>query len=144
MQMVCLPQRGKHCRRNEPPEAGKAGSGLPEHTLNVDAVTAQKAVEAVCVLSSFRGVRLLATPWTVCSQPGSFVYGIFWARILEWVAISFSRDLPNTGMETVSLHWQAGSLPLASLGSPISLIMDVKIKMFLLFSSFDASLKVEV
>ena len=31
-------------------EAGKAGSGLPEHTLNVDAVTAQKAVEAVCVL----------------------------------------------------------------------------------------------
>ena len=91
MQMVCLPQRGKHCRRNEPPEAGNAGSGLPEHTLNVDAVTAQKAVEAVCVLSSFRGVRLLATPWTVCSQPGSFVYGIFWARILEWVAISPSR-----------------------------------------------------
>ena len=26
-----------------------------------------------------------------CSQPGSSVYGIFQARILEWVAISFSR-----------------------------------------------------
>ena len=26
-----------------------------------------------------------------CSLPGSFVHGIFQARILEWVAISFSR-----------------------------------------------------
>ena len=26
-----------------------------------------------------------------CSLPGSSVHGIFWARILEWVAISFSR-----------------------------------------------------
>ena len=26
-----------------------------------------------------------------CSSPGSFVHGIFQARILEWVAISFSR-----------------------------------------------------
>ena len=25
-----------------------------------------------------------------CSPPGSFVYGILQARILEWVAISFS------------------------------------------------------
>ena len=28
---------------------------------------------------------------TVCSLPGSSVHGIFQARILEWVAISFSR-----------------------------------------------------
>ena len=27
-----------------------------------------------------------------CSPPGSSVHGIFQARILEWVAISFSRD----------------------------------------------------
>ena len=26
-----------------------------------------------------------------CSPPGSFVYGFFQARILEWVAISSSR-----------------------------------------------------
>ena len=32
-----------------------------------------------------------ATPWTVCSLPGSLVHGIFQTRILEWVAISFSR-----------------------------------------------------
>ena len=27
-----------------------------------------------------------------CSPPGSSVHGIFQARILEWIAISFSRD----------------------------------------------------
>ena len=26
-----------------------------------------------------------------CSPPGSFVHGIFQARVLEWVAIAFSR-----------------------------------------------------
>ena len=31
--------------------------------------------------------------------PGSSVYGILQARILEWVTISFSRILPHPGME---------------------------------------------
>jgi len=35
-------------------------------------------------------VRLFVTPW---SPQGSSVHGIFQARILEWVAISFSRGL---------------------------------------------------
>ena len=30
-----------------------------------------------------------------CSPPGSSVHVILWARILEWVAISSSRDLPD-------------------------------------------------
>ena len=30
-----------------------------------------------------------------CSPPGSSVHGFSQARILEWVAISFSRDLPD-------------------------------------------------
>ena len=34
----------------------------------------------------------LATPWTVCRPPGSSFHGIFQARILDWVAISFSRS----------------------------------------------------
>ena len=38
-----------------------------------------------------------------CSPPGSSVHGISQVRILEWVAISFSRDLPEPGMEPVSL-----------------------------------------
>ena len=41
-----------------------------------------------------RCVRLLATPCPV--------RGIFQARILEWVAISFSRNLPDPGTELTS------------------------------------------
>ena len=36
-----------------------------------------------------------------CSLPVSFVHGISQAKILEWVAISFSRDLPDPGIEPV-------------------------------------------
>ena len=44
------------------------------------------------------------------SPPGSSVHGIFQARILEWVVISFSRDLPNPGIGPASLasHALAG------------------------------------
>ena len=34
-----------------------------------------------------------------CSPPGSSVHVISQARILEWVAISFSGDLSDPGME---------------------------------------------
>ena len=34
-----------------------------------------------------------------CSPPGSSVHWILQARILEWVAVSSSRDLPNSGVE---------------------------------------------
>ena len=37
-----------------------------------------------------------------CSPPGSSVHGLFQARILEWVAISFSRDLADPGIESGS------------------------------------------
>ena len=30
-----------------------------------------------------------------CSPPGSSVHGILQARILEWVAMPSSKDLPN-------------------------------------------------
>ena len=30
-----------------------------------------------------------------CSLPGSFIHGIFQARVLEWVAIAFSKKLLN-------------------------------------------------
>ena len=37
-----------------------------------------------------------------CSPPGSSVHGIFQVRILEWAAISSSRDLLNPIIEPVS------------------------------------------
>jgi len=50
-----------------------------------------------------------------CSLPGSSVHGVSQARILEWVAISFSR-----GSSRSNLHWQADSLPLSFQGRPFS------------------------
>ena len=41
------------------------------------------------------------TPWTV-SRAGSPVHEILQAGILEWVAILFSRDLPDPGIESMS------------------------------------------
>ena len=46
-----------------------------------------------------------------CSLLGSCVDGILQARILEWVAISFSRDLPDTGIKPGSPTLGADSLP---------------------------------
>ena len=46
-----------------------------------------------------------------CNLPGSSVHGILQARVLEWVAISFSRDLPDPGTEPGSAALQADSLP---------------------------------
>ena len=56
-----------------------------------------------------------------CNPPGSSAHGILQARILEWVAMPFSRDLPHPGIQPMSLsllHWQAGSLPLVPPGKP--------------------------
>ena len=57
-----------------------------------------------------------------CSPPGSSVHGIFQARILEWVAISYSPgDLPDPGIETASLAFPAlagGFFITVSLGKP--------------------------
>ena len=39
------------------------------------------------------------------------VHGILYARILEWLAFPFSRDLPNPEIEPRSLTLQADSLP---------------------------------
>ena len=47
-----------------------------------------------------------------CGPPGSSVHGISQARILEWVVISSSRDLPDPGIKDLLylLCWQVDSL----------------------------------
>ena len=51
-----------------------------------------------------------------CSRPGSSIHGISQARILEWVAISFFRDLSNPEIKPESSPWQVDSLPPSHLG----------------------------
>ena len=44
------------------------------------------------------------------SLPGSSLHVILQARVLEWVAISFSGDLPDPGIEPRSPSLQADAL----------------------------------
>ena len=53
------------------------------------------------------------------SLPVSSVHGILQVRILEWVAVPFSRGSSNPGMEPRSPALQADSLPSEPPGKPI-------------------------
>ena len=67
-----------------------SGPGLSSargQTLNAFCV---QLFKNLLTIPGLDGVRLFATPCTV-APPGSSVWRIFQARILEWVAISFSR-----------------------------------------------------
>ena len=53
-----------------------------------------------------------------CSLPGSSFHGILQAKILEWIAISFSRDLPDPGIEPGLPHCRQILYRLSHQGSP--------------------------
>jgi len=66
-----------------------------------------------------------------CSPPGSSVHGIFQARVLEWVAISFSRICPYAAAAAAAKSLQScptlfdpidGSPP----GSPVPGILQAR------------------
>jgi len=51
-------------------------------------------------------------------MPGFSVHGTLQARILEWVAMPPTGDLPNPGIEPRSSALQVDSLPLICGGNP--------------------------
>ena len=54
-----------------------------------------------------------------CSLPGSFVYGIFQASVLEWIGISFSRGIfPTQELNLGLLHCEQTFYCLSHQGSP--------------------------
>ena len=70
-----------------------------------------------------------------CSPSGFSVYGIFQARILKWVAISSSRDLPDPGIEPMSLMSPAladGFFTTSTSGKPYVCVY-VCVYMYLLY-----------
>ena len=62
-----------------------------------------------------------------CSLPGSSVHGILQARILEWVAISFSRGSSQTSNQTQVSCLQADSLLTELQGKPKVTVRRVKV-----------------
>ena len=55
---------------------------------------------------------------TLCDPMDYTVYGILQARILEWVAVPFSRGSPNPEIEPRSPALQVDSLPAEPQGEP--------------------------
>ena len=55
---------------------------------------------------------------TLCNPMDYTVHGVLQARILEWVAIPFSRDLPNPRIEPRSPTLRVDSLPAEPPGKP--------------------------
>ena len=62
----------------------------------------QPHVCSLCLWVCFCYVLACPTLWVDpmdCSPPGTSVHGVSQARVLEWAAISFSRDLLHPGIE---------------------------------------------
>ena len=73
------------------------------------------------------------TPWTVAHQaPLSMEFSQ--ARILEWVAIPFSRDFPTLRMGSPAL--QADSLPLRHQEVCLKLVDVIKCNLYLKRADF--------
>ena len=56
---------------------------------------------------------------TFCDPLDYTVHGILQARILEWVAVPFSRDVLNPGLKARSPALQADSLPVEPPGNAV-------------------------
>ena len=73
-------------------------SNVYSHPYHIKSQTAQEINDIsfirydmhACMLSHFSCVWLFATPWSIVLQ-APLVHGILQARILEWVAMPFSR-----------------------------------------------------
>ena len=55
---------------------------------------------------------------TLCDPMDYTAHGILQARVMEWVAFPFSRDLPNSWIELRSPALQSDSLPAEPQGKP--------------------------
>ena len=115
LQVLRLFQDHPSCHQLQPTSLGKAQRHLKSlefnHSLNVNSAlsslylppahrddlwTAQIFLDLKSTTRDSRCVLVTQSCLTLCdpiacSPPGSFVHGIFTARILAWVAISFSR-----------------------------------------------------
>ena len=79
----------------------------------------------LCACSVAQSYLILCDPID-CTLSKCSVHGILQARTLEWIAISSftGSSLPLPAF----LHWQADSLPLSHLGSPVLYLLMLKAK----------------
>ena len=68
-------------------------------------ICSKKTILLLLLLSHFSRVWLFATPWTVAYQ-APLSMGFFQARVLEWVAISFSMKTTLHARNSQTCGWQ--------------------------------------
>ena len=76
-----------------------------------------------------------------CSPPGSSVHGIPQGRVLDWVAISFFRDLPDQGIESVSPALAGGFFSTEPPGTPVILFFFFQLFYNLICHLYDNNIK---
>ena len=91
----------------------------------------------VCVCVHAQPCPTLCDPMD-CSPPGSSIHGISQARILEWVAISYSRGSSRPRDQThISCIGKRICLSLSHLGHPLDIMASPKKKLIERASSSD-------
>ena len=68
-----------------------------------------------------------------CSLSGSSIHGIFQARVVEWVAISFSRDISTQGLNPGLLHCRQMLLPSEPPGNPTKMYIYMNWQYFVIY-----------
>ena len=101
-----------------------AASFCSTHNMSTALLPMSHSWQSKLTLVRTQSCPTLCNP-VYCSLPGSSVYGIFQTRILEWVAISFSKYLSNPGMEPGSPALQKDSLQIEPPGRPPYIIVCV-------------------
>ena len=113
----------EHCIPYEPRLATLPFAKCP----NISVTSLKRTSFCCCCFSRYVVSDASVTLWN-CG-PGSFVHGVFQARLLEWAAISFSGGVFSTpGSNLCLLHWQEHSLPLSHKGSPKRTYLHCKVK----------------
>ena len=82
--------------------------------------------DVALVVQSLNCVRLFYNSMDY-SSPDSYVHGVSQARILEWVAISFSRGSSHPEIESASPALAGRFFTTEPLGKPLSMIPDDRI-----------------
>ena len=90
-------------------------------------MVSQRSCVCVCVCMLVTQSCLTLCDPMDCSLPGSSVHGILQARILERVAIPFSRYLPEPGIKPGLLHCRQILCRLSHQESPTK-VLEVKLE----------------
>ena len=131
---------GQKCLWRKPRQPWKQGdtveSCIGGGAINIASLHPQASMGS-WTIEKWSEVKWLSRVWFCnpldCSAPGSSIHGILQARILEWVAISFSKGSFDPGIKPVSFALAGRFFTTMTPGKPHSLpYMDVKADMYFL------------